>query len=295
MTDISVVIPTCDRPDKLIEAVKCVLGQSHPPNEIIVVNNGTQPLDDRQIPKQVKIIELPPYVGVSQARNQGAAWVTSDFIAFLDDDDLWELDYLHKVAKVIEEHRPDCIITRQDKWIDGQVFPYKDAAGKLDLETLLVSNPGVCGSTTIISREVFNRVSCYDITLITGEDKALIIELLINGYSIMTAPHIQAILREHLGSRLGDPRSMVQGLSRFVNKYGQLMSPSQKNFNFVKIYYYSYLAIGQPIDYYRFWFRFLLHLYFRKVYSTLPAAPRLPILKPLKLMLLIFRNSKKKT
>jgi glycosyltransferase involved in cell wall biosynthesis len=281
MTEISVVIPTCDRPNTLIEAVNCVLDQSYPAHEIIVVNNGGQSLDDQLIPRQVKVYELPPYVGVSQARNLGVTLATSDYVALLDDDDLWELDYLNKVAIVIEKHRPDCIITRLDRLVDGQIYPYKNADGKLDLATLFVSNPGVGGQTTIVRRQSFIQVSGYDIKLKTSEDKALIIELLINGYSIVTAPHIQAIVREHYGSRLSNAESMHEGISRFVNKYGKLMSRPQRNFNLVKIYYYRYLAKRHTLDYYHYWLRFLLHSLYRKVNSTLPDAPKLSLLDPM--------------
>jgi len=281
MTDISVVIPTCDRPKTLIEAINCVLDQSYPAHEIIVVNNGGQPLDKQLIPPQVKVCELPPYAGVSFARNQGVTLAHSDYVAFLDDDDLWESDYLNKAVKVIDEYHPDCVITRLDKLVDGQVYPYKNADGRLDLETLFVSNPGVGGPTTVVRREAFLDVSGYDIKLKTGEDKALIIDLLINGYSVITAPHIQAIMRYHENSRLSDAASMCEGISGFVSKYGRLMSAPQKNFNLVKVYYYRYLASRHTLDFYHFWLCFLLHLLYCRIDSTLPKAPQLPLLNPM--------------
>ncbi len=275
MTELSVVIPTCDRPDTLVEAINCVINQSLPAHEIIVVNNGGQPLDNQLLPRQVKVYELPAYVGVSQARNHGARLATSDYVAFLDDDDLWESDYLRKVAAVIEEHHPDCILTRQDKLVDGQISLYKNADGKLNLATLLVRNPGASGSTTIVRREAFLQVSGYDAQLKTSEDKALIIEFLINGYSIVTAPHIQAILRMHTGVRLRNAESMPEDIARFMQKYGKIMSLPQKNYHFVKYYYCRYLAERRPLDYCQYWLRFLLHWFYCKANPTLPAAPRL--------------------
>lgn len=295
MIEISVVIPTCDRLQTLKEAVNCVLDQSYPANEIIVVNNGGQVLEDNLLPTKVKVYELPPYVGVSQARNFGVTLAAGAYVAFLDDDDLWELDYLGKVAKVIEEQHPDCIITRLDKLVDGQIYPYKNAAGKLDLATLLVENPGVGGQTTVVRREPFIQVSGYDTKQKTSEDKSLIIELLLGGYSIVTAPHIQAIFRDHYGSRLGDAESMYEGISKFLEKYGRLMSLSQKNYNLVKVYYYHYLARRFALDFFQFWLHFLLHSIFRKLNSTLPEAPRLSLSSSFKKGLDIFRRGKKRS
>ena len=145
------------------------------------MNNGGKRLDDKLLPEQVKVLELPPYVGVSRARNTGAMLATSPYIAFLDDDDLWELDYLKKAAMLIEQFHPDCIITRMDKMVNGRVCPFKNSAGRMDLATLLVENPGRGGQTTIVRRESFLLVYGYDTDLKTGEDKALIIELNIKG------------------------------------------------------------------------------------------------------------------
>ena len=282
MPKISVVIPTCDRPDTLIEAVNCVLDQSYPAHEIIVVNNGGQPLDDKLLPPKVKVQELPPYAGVSQARNLGVTLAKGEYVAFLDDDDLWEADYLKKAATVIEEHHPDCIITRLDKWVDGQILPYKNADGKLDLETLFVENPGIGGPTTIVRRQAFIEVAGYDINLKTGEDKVLIIDFLIKGYSITTAPSIQAICFEHSGSRLTDAESMYKGISGFLYKYGRLMSLPQRNFNLVKVYYYRYLAERHPLDYGLYWFRYIFHRLYNKVNPVLPDAPMLSLSKIMK-------------
>jgi glycosyltransferase involved in cell wall biosynthesis len=275
MAQISVVIPTCDRPDTLIEAVNCVLGQSYSAREIIVVNNGGQPLEGQLLPPPVKVYELQPYVGVSHARNLGVEEASGDYVAFLGDDDLWESDYLKKAAAVVEEHHPDCIITRLDKLVDGKVYPHKNADGKLDLATLLVTNPGSSGSSTIVRRDAFTQVSGYDLELKNGQDKALIIDFLINKYSVVTAPHIQAILREHAGLRLRNASSKAGSVYRFVQKYAKLMSPPQKNFNLVRFYYHRYLIERRPFDYFQYWIRFLLHRFYCKVNPALPAAPKL--------------------
>ena len=274
MTTISVVIPTCDRPDSLVEAVNCALAQSFPAHEIIVVNNGGRPLGHQAWPGQVRTSELPPYAGVSRARNEGAALATGDYIAFLDDDDLWELDYLRKAAALLDEQRADCLVTRKDALSDGRIGPYKNADGQLDLEHLLVKNPGVGGQNTIVRRQAFLAIGGYDANLISGSDKALIIDLLIKGYVVAAAPKIQAILRQHGGSRLTDAEPMHRGITSFVSKYGGLMSPGQRNFNWLKIYHYRYLARGHKSDYWNFCLRYLLNKLYRARDHRIPPGPR---------------------
>ena len=85
------MIPTYNRGHLVGEAVASVLGQTVPPLEVIVVNDGST--DDTRH-------RLQPYLshvtylyqtnqGVSAARNHGIGESRGDFIAFLDSDDVW--------------------------------------------------------------------------------------------------------------------------------------------------------------------------------------------------------------
>ncbi len=275
MLTISVVIPTCDRPDYLGEAVACVLEQSRPADEIIVVNNGGALLGPNLLPERVIIHEMASYIGASRARNQGVTLAKGDYIAFLDDDDLWEPNYLQKVASIIEKQQPDCIVARLDKLVDGQVYPYKNADNKLNLATLFVRNPGVGGQVTIIRRQTFNSIFGYDQNLVTGEDKALIIDLLLNGYSIVTAPHVQAIIRIHNSLRLSDPETMQEGVFNFLKKYSKNMSLAQKNYNWLKVYFYRYRVNPTRHNYFFYQTHYFMHVLFCKKYQYLPIAPKI--------------------
>lgn len=88
---ISVVIPTYNRAGRIGEAVASVLNQSPPAAEVIVVDDGStdetagvlEAFSDR-------IVSLrQANAGVSAARNTGLARASSDWIAFLDSDDVW--------------------------------------------------------------------------------------------------------------------------------------------------------------------------------------------------------------
>src|SRR3990172_4860087 len=100
----SVVIPTCDRPRLLKEAVQSVISQSLPPDEIIIVGE-LKDIDDAvfKLDKKVRHAWALPNIGVSQARNIGICQATGDYIAFLDDDDTWDKDYLKEVSGAINK------------------------------------------------------------------------------------------------------------------------------------------------------------------------------------------------
>lgn len=103
---ISVVIPTRDRPTLLRAAVASVREQSQPPLEIIVVDEAsTPPVSAIDLPG-IRVIRHDRPLGPAAARNRGAAEATGDYVAFLDDDDLWHRNKL----KVISE----CLAARPD-------------------------------------------------------------------------------------------------------------------------------------------------------------------------------------
>jgi glycosyltransferase involved in cell wall biosynthesis len=93
MTVVSVVIPTRDRRDLLRLAVVSVLSQQDVDVEVIVVDDAStddvagmvSSLTDRR----VRVVRQTPSGGVSAARNRGIAETNGEWVAFLDDDDLW--------------------------------------------------------------------------------------------------------------------------------------------------------------------------------------------------------------
>lgn len=90
---ISVILPTCDRPELLGRAVASVLAQSDADFELIVVDNnrGLPPLDPANSPflanPRLRLVRAPDARNASQARNAGLAAAAGKWISYLDDDD----------------------------------------------------------------------------------------------------------------------------------------------------------------------------------------------------------------
>jgi glycosyltransferase involved in cell wall biosynthesis len=91
--DVTVVIPTRDRPDLLALTLRTVLWQQSVQTEILVVDDGEEPGTAelvRQVgDSRVRLLRNSNPHGVSGARNMGIAASRGKWIAFLDDDDLW--------------------------------------------------------------------------------------------------------------------------------------------------------------------------------------------------------------
>jgi glycosyltransferase involved in cell wall biosynthesis len=109
MPRVSVVIPTRDRCDLVMRAVKSALDQSCPPLEIIVVDDGSEDGTPDVIKAlesdAVKLIVRPAPGGPSAARNDGIACAKGDLLCFLDSDDEWMRDKLATILGFVEGRR----------------------------------------------------------------------------------------------------------------------------------------------------------------------------------------------
>ena len=221
--DISVVIPTCDRPDLLREAIASVLAQTLPPREILVIDNGMVAVDRAEWWERVRLYRIAPRVGVSRARNVGAAIATGDYVAFLDDDDWWEPDFLLAARTAMVSEAVRCVYGRKVVSKQGSLAPYRLALpGELSVPTLLRRNPGTGGMNLLIERRLYLEVGGFDDRLHLSEDRALALEILLKGERIAVAPDAVAVVRHHGADRL---RQRHMRKLPFIWKYRRLYSP----------------------------------------------------------------------
>jgi len=88
---ISVVIPAYRAEATIAHALRSVQAQSVPPDEIIVVDDGSPDGTARLVEEHFPTVKLvrQKNQGCGMARNSGAAVATGDWLAFLDADDWW--------------------------------------------------------------------------------------------------------------------------------------------------------------------------------------------------------------
>jgi len=90
---VSVIIPTRDRPELVLRALKSALDQTLAWIEVIIVVDGP---DDETVAcvrgiadPRLQLVVNPSSITAAGARNTGAALARGEWIAFLDDDDQW--------------------------------------------------------------------------------------------------------------------------------------------------------------------------------------------------------------
>jgi glycosyltransferase involved in cell wall biosynthesis len=123
----SVILPTRNRMDKLPRAIRSVEQQGVRDFELIVVDDGSndgtaeyleRARRDNTFPgiPELRVLQTPGSrvdagdaarqgaTGAGQARNQALECARGEFIAFLDDDDLWLPDHLERQGRRLEEN-----------------------------------------------------------------------------------------------------------------------------------------------------------------------------------------------
>jgi len=105
MSEISVVIPTRNREKMLLRAVESVRNQRHvSAPEIIVIDDSeaeNRHLEKRLSDMGVRYICSGGNKGGGFSRNLGIKHASGEFVAFLDDDDLWDENKLRMQLEVM--------------------------------------------------------------------------------------------------------------------------------------------------------------------------------------------------
>jgi glycosyltransferase involved in cell wall biosynthesis len=99
---VSAIIPTFNRSAFLPEALECLLAQTVPPYEIIVVDDGSTD-DTAEVVAKFGTVVRYVYIensGAPVARNVGAAMARGDWLWFCDSDDVWRPGYLERCRRV---------------------------------------------------------------------------------------------------------------------------------------------------------------------------------------------------
>jgi glycosyltransferase involved in cell wall biosynthesis len=179
---VSVIIPTHNRRELVTEAVHSVLVQRAVDLEVIVVDDGST--DGTAERLAVAAPGVPcirqPQRGVAAARNAGVRLARGRWLAFLDSDDLWRPDKLHRQL-AFHARRPGLRASQTGEiWIRNgvRVNPCRHH-GKPDGDIFQasVARCVVSPSAVMLDRDLFASLGGFDETLAVCEDYELWLRL----------------------------------------------------------------------------------------------------------------------
>lgn len=185
MPTISVIIPTYNHRDFVVETLESVFAQTFTDYEVIVVNDGSR--DDTSVvlrpyihSGKIRYFEQPNS-GQGSARNRGLLEARGEFVAFLDDDDLWPTDKLSWQVDVGRRH-PSAVMIYGFAEVFGGEFPVKICpsfdAPTGDVFGRFLSHSWTCSpGQTLQRRDAVMELKGFDPTVSGADDWDLYLKL----------------------------------------------------------------------------------------------------------------------
>lgn len=181
---ISVLIPTFNHCNYITATLNSVFAQTFTDYEIIVVNDGS-PDDTAQLLKPLSESGKIRYIeqenqGQSAARNRGLAEAQGQYIAFLDDDDLWPADKLQWQVEFLGNNPDHAAVGGSATMIDNdgnafshQTYPSHSIASSL----LFRGNPFMSPGQVLIRADTLREIGGLDTHLQGTDDYNLWFEM----------------------------------------------------------------------------------------------------------------------
>ncbi len=198
----SVVVPAYNGSETIAATIESVLGQTETDLELIVVDDGSA--DDTvavvsrfRSDSRVTLIEQENQ-GTAAARNTGIAAAQGEYVAFLDNDDLWMPEYLAEAGAALDRE-PDAGFAYCDAW------GFDDASRRFlrrtELESRPDAGPGAGSEATLeqlvrvnfvmssvcTRRSVLEELGGFDATVRGTDDYDLWLRIMLAGHGAVRA------------------------------------------------------------------------------------------------------------
>jgi cellulose synthase/poly-beta-1,6-N-acetylglucosamine synthase-like glycosyltransferase len=219
----SVIIPTYNRAELLLEALESVFAQDFKNFEVIVVDDGSSDNTARVVAgfgNRLKFLKQPN-LGPGAARNLGASQATGDYLAFLDSDDVWFPWSLEKYAG---------IVSGKPAFVAGKPFRFGDAKQLADAREQPVTTKSFTDyytsgdewrwwgvSSFVIRRDAFDAIGGFTAKPINGEDADLAMRLGVAGEFVQVVSPPTFGYREHPVSAMKVMEKTLAGARHLIS------------------------------------------------------------------------------
>jgi len=167
--DISVVIPAYNSARYVGEAIQSALGQSHPPVEVIVIDDGST---DGTAEVVRRFSDRVRYCyqengGIGAARNKGVQLARGTFLSFIDADDCWTQNKLSlQLQQFVLDPELDMVFGHALQVVTGDAWDNRNSDRDPSQMNL---TPAVVPGGLLIKRESFLRVGSFRTDTKVGE------------------------------------------------------------------------------------------------------------------------------
>ena len=171
---VSIVIPTYNRADYLRITLQSIKNQTFRDFEVIVVDDGSPNDEAKEVCADFsfcKYVKIENSGGPAKPRNVGIDMAKGQYIAFVDDDDLWFPEKLEKQVTILEENPDYGLVHSYCECIDEQGNTIGKIVGKPgtpdvkhgDCFFKMIGNWTVMMPTPLIRGEIVAKSRGFDI------------------------------------------------------------------------------------------------------------------------------------
>ncbi|MEX2175928.1 MAG: glycosyltransferase family 2 protein [Pirellulaceae bacterium] len=190
---IAAVVPVYNRATTVLQTLESIAAQTLPPRRLLVVDDGSRDgsaesverwIASRSLPFEARVVRQANG-GVSSARNCALRQATdTPWLAFLDSDDCWPVDFLARAAVALAA-QPKAIAASADR-----LFVEVETGAERLYDTselaagpamwMLAHGAAVC-SCSVVRADAVRAAGGFPEQLATGEDAALFLPLSLRG------------------------------------------------------------------------------------------------------------------
>ena len=212
MATLSVIIPNYNRAGLIGETLDNVFAQTRPPDEVVVVDDGSTDTSVAVIERYGSRVTLirQENAGPGAARNRGLAAARGELIQFMDSDDLWSLGKLAAQERALGESGADFAYSPwlQARLEDGRarhadpVIQQRPLPPTRSPLAWYLRGWVIVFQCCLFRRSLLDSVGPYREDLMPSEDSELLFRILKSGASPVHVPEEIVLYRLHGGEQI---------------------------------------------------------------------------------------------
>ena len=227
----SVIIPAYNPGAYLEQTIQSVVEQTFTDWEIIVIDDGSRADESKQIAQVVEEAsrQFPDgkircsrqeNQGVSVTRNRGATQARAQWLAFLDNDDMWRPAMLNEIHRVLDTHPDTELCHTNFDYIDEKTDFIGHGFGRsISYLSFLAGNFPLLPCCNVISKSAFHEVGGFDPLYPLSQDLDLYLKIYQRALPVRYIDEPLALYRRHEQNVSQNYRGSYREISHILQKH----------------------------------------------------------------------------
>lgn len=226
---VTVVVPTCNRPQYLERLLESLRSQTYKKFQVIVVDDASRDLSQNlkviqafQDDLKLEFIRLEQGMGAPYCRNLGIQKAGTDFIALVDDDDFWKPQKLEKQVELLEQSNEKT----------GLVYTWTEVINE-EMKVLRLMNSELSGNclreilnecfvpspSVMVTRKAIESIQGFDEELPSCQDWDTWIRMARAGFEFAVLKEPLTYYFKHSGPSIGQSNRAKLGYTMVYQKH----------------------------------------------------------------------------